>query len=354
MTGVSEESAASNPEYECCRFRGSITSLDTETGAVVWKTYTVDEPVRRGTSTAGVPLWGPAGVGIWSAPTIDAGRGLIYAATGNAYAEPVPETADAVIAIDIESGGIVWANQLLPGDAWLMGCQPGSDNPNCPEDVGPDYDFSASPLLATTAGGRDLLVVPQKSGMLYALDPENDGATVWEYRAGPGSAVGGVWGSAAGDGVAYVAVGGYFSQETGGIHAVDLETGERVWYTPPEAPLCASAQAAAPAGRGGRGGRGGFGGGCGATQSAAVTAIPGGVFSGSADGGMRFYAREDGEIVWTFDANREFETNNGVEARGGSFDGPGPVVVGGMVYMLSGNGGIVGLPGNVLLAFGVE
>jgi polyvinyl alcohol dehydrogenase (cytochrome) len=85
-----------------------------------------------------------------------------------------------------------------------------------------------------------------------------------------------------------------------------------------------------------------------------VTAIPGGVFSGSADGGMRFYARNTGEIVWTFDANREFETNNGVEGRGGSFDGPGPVVAGGMVYMLSGNGGIVGMPGNVLLAFEVE
>jgi hypothetical protein len=164
--------------------------------------------------------------------------------------------------------------------------------------------------------------------------------------------------------VAYVAVGGYFGQETGGIHAVDLETGERVWYTPPTPPeelLCANAAPAPPAeGRGGRGGRGGgrggFGGGrgCGATQSAAVTAIPGGVFSGSADGGMRFYARNTGEIVWTFDANREFETNNGVEARGGSFDGSGPVVADGMVYMLSGNGGVVGMPGNVLLAFEVE
>jgi polyvinyl alcohol dehydrogenase (cytochrome) len=336
MTGVTEENSASNPDYECCRFRGSITALNTTTGEVVWKTYTVPEPQRRGTSTTGVPLWGPAGVGIWSAPTVDPERGMIYAATGNGYADPPQPTADAVIALDIESGEIQWVNQLLPGDTWIGGCQPGSDNPNCPQDIGPDFDFSASPLLATTSSGRDLLVVPQKSGMAYALDPDNEGETVWEYRAGPGSGVGGVWGAAAGDGLAYVAVGGYFRDDTGGIHAIDLETGERVWFTPPQTPIC-------------EGGRG-----CSAVQSAAVTAVPGGVFSGSADGGMRFYSAEDGSILWTFDANRDFETNNGVPANGGSFDGSGPVVAGGMVYMLSGNGGFVGSAGNVLLAFEVN
>ena len=337
MTGVTEENSASDPDYECCRFRGSISALDTATGDVVWKTYTVPEPRRRGVSTTGVPLWGPAGVGIWSAPTVDAGRGMIYAATGNAYADPPQPTSDAVIALRMDTGELQWVNQLTPGDTWIGGCGPdSSDNPNCPEDIGPDFDFSASPVLATTASGRDLLVVPQKSGMAYALDPDNEGATVWEYRAGPGSGVGGVWGAAVGEGLAYVAVGGYFRDDTGGIHAIDLETGERVWFTPPQPLLC-------------DGGRG-----CSAVQSAAVTAIPGGVFSGSADGGMRFYTAEDGAVVWTFDANRDFETNNGVEANGGSFDGPGPVVAGGMVYILSGNGGFVGSPGNALLAFEVN
>ncbi len=337
MTGVTEENSASDPDYECCRFRGSISALDTATGDVVWKTYTVPEPQRRGVSTTGVPLWGPAGVGIWSAPTVDAGRGMIYAATGNAYADPPQPTSDAVIALWMDTGELQWVNQLTPGDTWIGGCGPNSsDNPNCPEDIGPDFDFSASPVLATTASGRDLLVAPQKSGMAYALDPDNDGATVWEYRAGPGSGVGGVWGAAVGEGLAYVAVGGYFRDDTGGIHAIDLETGERVWFTPPQPLLCG-------------GGRG-----CSGVQSAAVTAIPGGVFSGSADGGMRFYTAEDGAVVWTFDANRDFETNNGVVANGGSFDGPGPVVAGGMVYILSGNGGFVGSPGNVLLAFEVN
>ena len=66
---------------------------------------------------------------------------------------------------------------------------------------------------------------------------------------------------------------------------------------------------------------------------------------------MRAYAARTGEILWTFDANRNFDTVNGVEANGASFDGAGPVVAGGVLYMLSGSGGFVGRPGNVLLAF---
>ena len=162
-SGVSEETAAAMPDYECCKFRGSLTSLDAGTGAVVWKTYTVDEPKPRGTSTSGKQLWGPAGSPIWSAPTIDAKRGLIYAATGNAYADPAPRTSDAIVAFDIGTGKIRWVNQILP-DVWILGCSPPpagipsstaaedaaaelGDNPNCPEDVGPDFDFSASPAL---------------------------------------------------------------------------------------------------------------------------------------------------------------------------------------------------------------
>ncbi|MDC0598897.1 PQQ-binding-like beta-propeller repeat protein [Gammaproteobacteria bacterium] len=336
ITGVSEENAASNPDYPCCTFRGSISSLDANTGEVLWKTYTVPEPQPRGLSSTGVQLYGPAGVGVWSAPTIDADRGLLYAATGNAYAEPAPETTDAIIALSLETGELQWVNQLTPGDAWIGGCNSAEQNPNCPEEIGPDYDFSASPILTSTPSGRELLVVPQKSGMAYALDPNNQGALVWEYRAGNGSPVGGVWGMSVGDGLAYVAVGGYFQESSGGVHGIDIETGERVWFTPPQDLLCAA------------------GPGCSTTQSAAVTAIPGAVFSGSADGGMRAYSSETGEVLWVFDANRDFETVNEVLANGASFDGSGPIVVGGMVYFLSGNAGFVGRPGNVLLAFSIE
>lgn len=333
MTGVTEENTASNPDYSCCTFRGSLSSFAASTGELLWKYYTVPEPQLRGTSSNGAPLYGPAGVGIWSAPTIDAERGLIYAATGNAYAEPAPHTANAVIALWIADGELVWASQLTPDDAWIGGCRPGVENPNCPEDIGPDFDLSASPILTTLPSGEQALVVPQKSGLAYALDPDNRGAVLWQYRFGPGSAIGGQWGAAVAEGIAYVPVGGFQSEERGGMHGIDVVTGERRWFTPPQPALCME------------------GPGCSTSQSAAVTAIPGAVFSGSADGGMRAYAADDGEILWTFDANQSFLTLNGVEANGASFDGPGPVVVGGMLYMLSGSGGFVGRPGNVLLAF---
>jgi polyvinyl alcohol dehydrogenase (cytochrome) len=333
MTGVTEENTASNPDYACCTFRGSLSAFDVDTGEVLWKFYTVPEPQLRGKSANGVDLYGPAGVGIWSAPTIDERRNLVYVATGNAYAEPTPPTANAVLAIDINSGELQWSKQLTPNDAWIGGCPPNSDNPNCPDAVGPDFDFSASPILSTDANGKEVLVIPQKSGLAYALDPADLGEVLWQYRAGPGSGIGGVWGSAVADGVAYVAVGGFQSDERGGVHGIDVATGERLWFTPPQDLLCAP------------------GPGCSASQSAAVTAIPGAVLSGSADGGMRAYAARTGEVLWTFDANQSFESVNGVEAAGASFDGAGPVVAGGMLYMLSGSGGFVGRPGNVLLAF---
>jgi polyvinyl alcohol dehydrogenase (cytochrome) len=342
-SGVSEETAASMPDYECCTFRGSLTALDANDGTVVWKTYTVDEPRRRGTSSSGKPLWGPAGSPIWSSPTIDPRRGLIYAATGNAYADPAPRTSDAIVAFSIETGKIRWINQILP-DVWILGCDEQSsggdpnagDNPNCPEDVGPDFDFSASPALITMTDGREILVVTQKSGVGYALDPDRRGRVIWEYRWGRGSPVGGVWGATSDGTQAYFGVADQLTPEPGGLHAVDLETGRRVWYTPPPPPVCGGGQ------------------GCSAAQSAALTSIPGVVFSGSADGAVRAYASDTGEIIWTFDTNRDFATVNGVKADGGSIDGPGPVVAGGMVYVTAGNAGFVGTPGNVLLAFGLE
>jgi polyvinyl alcohol dehydrogenase (cytochrome) len=343
VSGVSEETAASMPGYECCTFRGSLTSLDAATGEVVWKTYTVDEPRPRGRSSSGAQLWGPAGSPIWSAPTVDAKRGLLYAATGNGYADPNPPTSDSIVAFSIATGEIEWINQLVPDDVWILGCDTQStgnpsagENPNCPDEVGPDFDFSASPVLVTMADGTERLVVTQKSGIGYALDPAREGHKVWEYRWGQGSPVGGVWGASSDGQRAFFAVADQFTPAPGGIHGVDLASGERLWYVPPQTPLCSA------------------GPGCGSAQSAAVTTIPGVVFSGSADGGMRAYAAADGTILWTFDANRAFETVNGVEARGGSMDGPGAVVAGGMLFVTAGNAGFVGTAGNVLLAFAIE
>jgi polyvinyl alcohol dehydrogenase (cytochrome) len=350
LSGVAEENAASMPDYECCTFRGSLTALNAETGEGIWKTYTVPKPKRRGTSASGRPLWGPAGSPIWAAPTIDAKRGLIYVATGNSYADPVQKTSDAVVAFSMKTGKIVWVRQITPGDVWILGCgkdvaipglpprAPATDgrkNANCPKKAGPDHDFSASPVLATTPEGRDVLVVAQKASVATALDPDHGGKVLWQYRFGEGSSVGGVWGLAT-DGVrAYFADASQFTESPGGVSAVGLLTGDPVWAVDPEPALCKT------------------GPGCSTAQSAALTAIPGVVFSGSADGGVRAYEAATGKVVWRFDVNRAFDTVNGVEAKGGSIDGPGPIVAGGRLYVTAGNGGFVGTPGNVLLAFEV-
>jgi polyvinyl alcohol dehydrogenase (cytochrome) len=336
--GIGEEGQGGRPDYECCTFRGSLSSLDASTGAVVWKTYSIaEEPKPRGKTKEGVQTYGPAGGGIWAAPTIDAKRGAVYIATGNGYADPPQRTTDAVIAIDLKTGKTKWVNQALPGDVWMMGCRPQNpDNPRCPATQGPDYDFSASPLLTKSAKGRELLVLPQKSGMAYALDPDKDGTLVWQYRIGQGSGLGGQWGAAADGQQAYFGVSDFLTQTPGGMHAVNLDTGARAWYTPPPPKLC------------------GTGPQCNAAQGAAVTVIPGALLAVSADGGLRAYSTKDGSIIWQFDTNRPFDTVNGVKANGGTMDGPGPVVAGGMVYVNSGYGGFVGRPGNVLLAFGVD
>jgi polyvinyl alcohol dehydrogenase (cytochrome) len=338
-SGVAEESTAARPEYGCCTFRGSVSALDAVTGEVLWKSYTMPEPAPRGTSSAGASLWGPAGGAIWSAPTIDAARGVLYVATGNGYADPPQPTSNAVLAFDLATGSLRWSKQMLPGDVWIMGCEPvpaaagTARNPNCPEAVGPDHDIAASPILTRLADGRELLLVTQKSGLDYALDPARDGAMLWQYRWGKGSGIGGVWGAASDVSRGYFAVADLLGAHPGGLHAVDLATGARHWFAPPEAPVCAPGPL------------------CSAAQSAAVTVIPGVVFAGSADGAVRAYATDRGTRLWSFDTNREFTSVNGVVAAGGSIDGPGPVVAGGMLYVTSGNGGMVGRPGKVLLAF---
>ena len=337
--GVSsyEESQGADPQYGCCTFRGSLSALDLDTGDVVWRTFMIpDEPAPRGTSSAGVGLWGPSGAGIWSSPTIDVRRGAVYVATGNAYSGPAPASSDAVVALDLGTGAVRWRRQVTPGDVYVSGCRPGSGNPNCPDPNGPDLDFGSSPMLVTSSG-RDLVVIGQKSGVGFAMDPDRGGEIVWQYRAGRGGLLGGIeWGAAADDARAYFAVSDVISPQPGGLHAVDLATGEPVWVAPP-APLVCS------------GGRG-----CNAAQSAAITVIPGAVLSGAFDGGLRAYAAEDGAIAWAFDTNREFETVNGVPANGASIGGPGPTVAGRMVYAGSGYGAFGGRAGNVLLAFGID
>ena len=324
-----EEGAGVNPKYACCSFRGSVVALDAASGRQIWKTYTIaEEPKLVGKNANGVERWAPAGGGVWNSPTIDAKRHALYVGTGDAYTEPAPKTTDAIMAMDLATGKILWVAQDTENDAWLVGCNGATKPENCPKDLGPDHDFGASPILKALPNGRTLLIAGQKSGNVWAHDPDQKGAVVWRTAlVNNTKEFGGkiVWGGAADDEAAYFGLG------PGGIAAVQLRDGERKWF----AALPAAAAMAQHTGHEG-----------------ALSAIPGVVFSGGWDGVLRALAANDGHVIWEYNTVQEFKTVNGVAAKGGSLSVSGPTVAGGMLFAGSGYVGVrQGMPGNVLLAF---
>lgn len=327
-----EEASAAQGKYVCCDFRGSLSSLDAATGKVLWKSYSVPDPPKvYKTSKSGTEMKGPAGAAIWSSPTLDLKRKLIYAATGNSYTDVSINTSDAILAFDMETGSLVWSAQVQPKDNFVIGCPRGD---NCPEEAGPDFDFGTSPVLRKLPNGKDILIAGQKSGVVWGLDPDNRGKVLWQTRLGKGSALGGVeWGHAADDKYAYVAISDRLLGKNGnpGVYALDLATGEKKWEALP------------PEGIPGN-----------AAHSAAISVMPGVVFSGSLNGHFRAYSTTDGKILWDFETAKKFDTVNGVDAKGGSIDAGGPTIAHGMVYTNSGYGIFGGIPGNVLLAFSVD
>lgn len=344
-----EETRAIDAKYVCCTFRGSVTAVRVSDGSVVWKTYMVDPPKKTGVTKVGTGQMGPSGAGIWSAPTVDARRGVLYVTTGDNYSYPATSTSDAIIALDLKTGRIVWSQQTTPNDVYNSAC--GGGGANCPPDNGPDHDFGSSALLVKTAGGRELLFAGQKSGVVYGLDPDQKGKIIWQTRIGKGSVNGGVqWGMASDGQKLYAAVsdvvrppGGIGGAgaignarldpvQGGGLTALRLEDGAKVWSVPGHP--CDPPRL-----------------GCSPAQPGAVAAIPGVVFSGSMDGHLRAYAFADGEVIWDFDTAKPYVTVNGVKATGGSLDGAGAVVSNGMVFVNSGYPRFGGMPGNVLLAF---
>lgn len=338
--GVSsvEEVPSANPKYPCCTFRGSVVALRARDGKQIWKTYVIpEEPKPTRKNAAGTQLYGPSGGGIWLTPTVDAKRNALYAGTGNAYSAPVSEYTDSVIALDLDSGALRWHRQMTANDAWNMSCfTPGKEN--CVEDSGPDFDFGAPPMLVRGPDGKDRVIAGQKSGMVFALDPDDHGKTLWESRAGQGGFLGGIeFGMAAGPGAVYVPVSdhnGRNPEQGGELVALAITNGERLWATKRVDPECAKRPS------------------CSASLQAPATAARGVVFAGSMDGHLRAYAADTGEVIWDVPTAAPVETVNGVAARGGAINGSGPVIANGWIYVQSGYGALGGMPGNALLAFG--
>jgi polyvinyl alcohol dehydrogenase (cytochrome) len=332
-TSSSEEISGLQANYECCRMRGSVSAIDARTGKTVWKFYPIPKKAEViGTRPDGRKKWGPAGLGVWSAPTIDAKRGLVYVTTGDTFTVPAEPLSDSVLALTLKTGKLKWSYQATRNDSFMTGCGGPNGGPNCPESNGPDYDFGSSIVLTTLPNGKEILVGGHKGGAVLALDPDRGGKLIWSEIIGSkmASARGDiVFGGAVDHTAAYYAL-----QENKGVASIDLKNGRTRWIKHP----------APPADRPTRVG-----------SAAAVTVIPGVMLSGGWDGILRAYSTEDGSELWRYDTVKAFDTVNGAAAKGGSMGAPGATVAGGMLFVGSGYIGTSnGMPGNVMLAFAPE
>lgn len=334
-----EVASAGDPNYACCTSSGELVALNTAKGQLKWRHRVIAEaPKEAGKKTNGQPFYGPSGAIVWCSPTIDTKRNLIYIGTGENYTAPATNTSDAIQAIDISTGKLKWNFQATSHDTWNSAC-PG--NPNCPEKIGPDFDFGMAPLLIKKEDGQDILVVGQKSGVVHALEPTT-GKVIWQKRVGKGGMLGGIhWGMATDGKKVYVANADNIYtidkkdstlKPSPGIYALNLTNGAVAWKTPtpPAKGRYTEANSATPL----------------------VTSDL--VFAGALDGFIRAYDAENGAIMWQFDTLKSFETSNGIPGKGGSLDGASPTIVGDMLFVNSGYGLWGEIAGNVLIAFELE
>jgi polyvinyl alcohol dehydrogenase (cytochrome) len=331
---TSEEYQASSLDYPCCTFRGSVVALDGSTGERIWKAYMVGEPKPTRKNSKGVQLYAPSGAGVWNAPTVDAERKAIYVGTADGQYPPVPETTDAIVALDLDTGKIKWVYQVQAGDSYIGGCSGPTRTDNCPPVNGPDLDIGNSPILKTLPDGKSVVVAGTKDAYVVALDPDRNGALLWkvsEVPAPPGKpnslmaiTRGIFWGGAADERNVYYGV------QSGGVIAVDLATGKRLWHSTFTKP------------------------GQRVSNAAAATAMPGVVFVAGSDGKLHALSTKDGRVLWEYDTARSFETVNKVKAKGGAINSIGPSIADGMLFIGSGYAVVGTGTGNVLLAFSTK
>ena len=331
--------SAMNGDYQCCTFRGGVAAIAASDGAPLWRMHTSAEPQENGTNRKGARAFGPSGAPVWSSPTIDAKRGLLYIGTGENYSSPANDMSDAIIAVEMVTGKVRWVRQVLSGDAWNASCGTLGNNINCPKEDGPDLDFGAPPILATLANGSDIILAGQKSGLVFGIAPD-DGRILWQQRAGMGGFNGGVhWGMASDSRTLYVGIAdtpgnkGAVGPRRPGLHAFEAATGKPLW-SKIEPQTCPERLFK-----------------CETALSAPVTLTDGIVFGGAHNGLLRAYATQGGKLLWSFDTRRSFPTVNNVKGAGGSIDSAGPVIAGGRLIVNSGYDKFGEIPGNLLLVF---
>jgi streptogramin lyase/mono/diheme cytochrome c family protein len=357
-----ESAVAGMDSYPCCRSHGGVVALDTTDGSVIWQYHTTPQAMKVDTTSAGTDVWGPSGAGVWTTPAVDAKRGLLYIGTANNLSPPATHNSDSVVALDIETGAEAWVFQALAGDIWNVACHLGAAN--CPDDAGPDFDFGGGITLTQNASGDDVIVAGQKSGIVYALDPDRKGAVIWQQRLSMGTSNGGIhWGVATSGDSVFVTVADPPRQRAGympkpGIHSLDLASGEINWsvlvergceFDPNNAPRVGlvEMQESATA----------------STwpecsfyygHSAAPLYANGLVYAGALDGKLRILDAESGAVLRIIETNRDFTAGNGIDGHGGAIDLSGTVVDGRRLFLYSGYGVFGQMPGNILLGYEIS
>lgn len=361
-----EVAAAGSPDHVCCTSHGGVMALDASSGQPLWQWHATADATAQGVNAAGQPLYGPSGASVWTTPAIDARRNRIYFGTGENLTHPATDTSDAIIALDMDSGALAWRFQATVGDVWNAACLNGGAN--CPEDAGGDFDFGASVIIADRADGSQLLLAAQKSGEVFALDPDTanrDGTVLWRNRLSLGTTNGGIhWGMALSGERLIVPVADPERDRPGytprpGLYALDVGSGALLWRQPVTRGCDIAAENRPLIGLESM--RSGkkveladlyqcsfyYG------LSAAAIATPELAFSAGLDGKLRAYDIVTGEILWQTETAQAFAANNGVTGHGGAIDVSGQVVADGWLYVQSGYSMFGQLPGNVLLAYKV-
>jgi polyvinyl alcohol dehydrogenase (cytochrome) len=340
---------AAQDAHVCCKIHGGVSAVNAMTGAIEWKGHTMPDAQPMRDRGDGQQLWGPAGAPIWNSPSVDVRRNRLYVGTGEANSVVAHPNTDALMSFDLRDGRIVWSHQATANDVFNVGCNPRGGPRNCStETVFRDVDFGASTILATTAEGRDLVIGGQKSGTVWAMDPDT-GAVVWRRDIGTGGPNGGIhWGIAADETHVYAPISypgrSIPTQEVPGdlkpgLYAVNLRDGTIDWkfeVTPDctdarrrFVPRCTSL----------------FG------LSGAPTIIGDHIVTGGLDGRIYVVEKRTGRLVATYETAREFQTLNGVAGNGASVDNASIIAVNGLLILNSGYGLFGQGAGNVMIAF---
>ena len=342
---------AMRPTFECCKGHGAVAAVDPANGKVLWTWHTMEQAKPLGRkSSQGIDLYGPSGAPIWSSPSVDLKRGVVYTATGENTSPPATGTSDSLVALDLATGKQKWVFQALANDVWNMSCPQGPPppgatlKPNCffggEGSVMRDHDFGGGPLI-WRGGGRELILGGQKSGDVWAVDAAS-GKQVWHHQFGKGTALGGIhWGIAT-DGVRVFAPiadpGVPAPLGAAGLYAIDIASGKVAWSWKASAD-CENGRKARVSSCAER-----FG------ISAPPLVVDGTVIAGGLDGRVYVFDAVSGKLLSTHDTAVAYSGVNRIAGHGGSIDAAGPFAGDGMVFVGSGYGSFGQMGGNVLVA----